>query len=812
MDRKKEKTSPVFGSLVLLIMLISCFNLFADGAGTLEDSLIKLTPEEYAYLKKRTEVRFCALPKNGPTEWIDDEGRHQGIAQSLIHEFEEIIGIPFTLHPEEDQEDSFHAFNERKCDLFPIVEKTTEREKNISFISGPLNIPVVVVTRTDVSPFESLDELRGVKIGVNENTAFVGGLIKKYPGIEFTYMDSTEAGLESVRQKNLYAFVDLLTSLGYVMQKHTILDLKIAARTGLYVRTNVGVQKDDLLLQSVLQKAIVAMDELEQEEIILKWMTVRFEDGMDYRLLFELATVALIIILGFIFWNRKLSSFNQALKQTNEALLETQAELKRSKQEADLAKEEAERANMAKSEFIANMSHEIRTPLNAVIGFSELLEKTDMSSRQHSYLQSIIKGGKSLLALINDILDLSKIEAGKMSIVEEPVALKQLLFDIEQIFAFKVREKSLNFSVEFSQGIPEYLGLDEVRLRQVLFNLVGNALKFTREGGITLCVETEPLNSLQDTFKLSIAIRDTGVGIPMDQQEKIFGSFEQKTGQDQREYGGTGLGLAISRKLVKLMGGEITLQSEPGSGSTFTIVLHKVNIAEGVEENVENVTREDEWIQFENACILVADDVESNRDLVCNILEQHGLRTIEAVDGEEAVKSYERESPDLILMDVRMPGLNGIDAAHQIYTRSGEKKPPVIALTASLQGMENLEIFEQVLEKPIVPNVLIEELRHHLSYSVQAKESVHPGSALSSIEMDEEARSLLTTDILALGEKARQSGLFGDAKVFAETLKSLGNTHQNSSIIVYADALSEAVECFDVKRLKQLLHQIERAV
>jgi len=259
-------------------------------------------------------------------------------------------------------------------------------------------------------------------------------------------------------------------------------------------------------------------------------------------------------------------------------------ESKRLQEELKKSREEAIKANMAKSEFLANMSHEIRTPLNAVIGFTELLETMVQDGKQINYLQSIKSGGKNLLMLINDILDLSKIEAGKLEFKYEAVNPYFLIDEIKQIFSIKIAEKDIAFIVEVKDDIPASLILDEVRLRQVIFNLIGNALKFTETGYVKFSVRK--LISANDTSKvdLIVDVEDTGIGIPQPQQKSIFDAFQQQSGQSTRKYGGTGLGLSISKRLVEMMGGEISLRSEVGKGSVFSFVLSNVSIGATLDD------------------------------------------------------------------------------------------------------------------------------------------------------------------------------------------------------------------------------------
>ena len=266
-----------------------------------------------------------------------------------------------------------------------------------------------------------------------------------------------------------------------------------------------------------------------------------------------------------------------------------------------LAKEKADSANRAKSEFLANMSHEIRTPMNAVIGFSDILASKITDKQHKKYLNSIQTAGKSLLTLINDILDLSKIEAGRLDIQYEPVNPQIIFTELQQIFSLKMAEKNLEFIVDIDKSLPSALFLDETRLRQVLLNLIGNAVKFTDSGYIKLCAKKMYVDDVHSKIDLILAVEDSGIGVLADQQKLIFESFRQQDGQSNRKYGGTGLGLAITKRLVKMMNGNIYVESSSGKGSRFEITLHEVEVAVSLPVVSQNISFESNDITFAKA-------------------------------------------------------------------------------------------------------------------------------------------------------------------------------------------------------------------
>ncbi|MDM8569637.1 PAS domain S-box protein, partial [Thiotrichales bacterium HSG1] len=398
----------------------------------------------------------------------------------------------------------------------------------------------------------------------------------------------------------------------------------------------------------------------------------------------------------------------------------------RKRMEAQLiaAKEAADAANRAKSEFLANMSHEIRTPMNAVIGFSDILASQITDKKHKSYLNSIQTGGKSLLTLINDILDLSKIEAGQLDIQYEPVNPQQIFTELQQIFDLKIAEKNLKLIMEIDENLPQALYLDETRLRQVLLNLIGNAIKFTDNGYIKLCANKIYTEDEHSKIDLVMAVEDSGIGVPAEQQALIFESFKQQEGQSTRKYGGTGLGLAITKRLVEMMNGHIFVESSPGKGSRFEIILHEVKIAATQSNTVQDNTFDPNQITFEKTCVLVVDDIESNRDLIKEYLSQVNLEVICAENGQQALLFVEEYHPALILMDIRMPEMDGYEATKYLKGNPNTSDIPIIALTASVALDEKYKIeahgFNGFLAKPVNISALLSEISHYLKHTKKA--------------------------------------------------------------------------------------------
>lgn len=377
-------------------------------------------------------------------------------------------------------------------------------------------------------------------------------------------------------------------------------------------------------------------------------------------------------------------------EQTEVKLLETNHYLKTATEKAKEMAAHAEQANRSKSVFLANMSHEIRTPLNAIIGFSQLLNRDrQLSESQKEYLTSIIRAGEHLLALINDILELSKVEAGRIELNPTNVDLHSLFEDIRMIFKERSESKHLQLICETSDDLPHYVMVDEGKLRQILVNLIGNAIKFTDVGGVAVRVRTDSSNC--SGTRLYVEVQDSGSGIPENEFDKLFKHFEQ-TSSGIKKGSGTGLGLALSRELARLMGGDISVSSEVGKGSVFAF---SVKLEEGKEEAVETTSYN--RVQCiangdKEYRILVVDDKAENLHVAVNLLKMVGFKTNEAVNGMDAIEKFEAWHPHIILMDMRMPVMDGYEAILRIKSTEMGKQIPIIALTASAFGEEQKKI------------------------------------------------------------------------------------------------------------------------
>lgn len=659
---------------------------------------------------------------------------------------------------------------------------------------------------------------------------FIGGIVMANVAIAYRFFKGT------IYFRIIAALAIVIFSALYIQQHLGRIEMHFHVFIGLAILT---IYKDSVPLLTAAAAVIVhhfLFNYLQFSHYLFfgdPIMIFSYGCGIEYVFLHGVMVVAETIVLYFIIRNlrrqfvsmitlqKETSSANEELTSINERLDEIVQE--RTAQiahaldeqkvltaELEHAKVEAESANRLKSEFLANMSHEIRTPLNAVIGFSDLLENEMENPKHRGYLEAIKNGGKNLLLLINDILDLSKIEAGQMKLEYHPVALDVFVRDIISMFAQMAEKKGIKLLSEIATDVPNYLIIDEIHVRQILFNLISNALKFTQSGQVAVRMEKGSAQENGD-ITLLCTVRDTGIGIPLKDQGKIFESFIQQEGQDTRQYGGTGLGLAICRKLAYLMGGDLRVESIPNEGSTFTLVIENIEVSQPVFVAEEILAQED--ILFEPATVLVVDDIQENRFLMIETLKAYPFTLIEAQNGQIAVDKVAEGGIDLVLMDIRMPVMNGFEALQVIRTDLGLEKLPVIAVTASVMK-HDLHIlegqFNGVLEKPLNRSALINTLKKYLPFTLAKTTPVATQSTIDDTQSADLAT--LFERLVPQSQELLKQGDMMAIGTFADSVIESAKIYRFTPLIEWGERLRIGADGFEINQVESQLRTFSTAI
>ena len=512
-----------------------------------------------------------------------------------------------------------------------------------------------------------------------------------------------------------------------LQKAHVQLELMTAAVPGVvyqFMYTSVGEWQFVYVSDGLKDLYEIEPDEALQDHNIVTGCIVP-EDRVSHRESVENASRKLSLWVhehriltpgGRLKWVR-----GQAVPQRNEdgsvlwnGLLIDVTDRKRMEEELRQAKTDADSANRAKSDFLANMSHELRNPMNGVLGMTQLLEITELNEDQREFVTALKLSGRNLLSLINDILDLAKIDAGKIIIEPAELSLLHCINDVVLMQKSVIFGKRLTLGVDVSEDIPQFMVGDQLRIKQILHNLIGNAAKFTSQGGIT--VSAQLLEQQDASLFVQIAVRDTGIGISAEALDKIFKPFEQENGTTSRTYGGTGLGLAISRHLAELMGGCIAVESTPGTGSCFKVTLPFSVFKEGIATQEISQNAAVNW-EGPPLRILLVDDDQVNITFGVSLLRKLGHEVIAAAHGRECFAHLEQGPFDLVLMDINMPEMNGEEALREIRRKEQEtqRHQRVIALTAySLRGdREHFLVagFDGYVAKPMAGSDLIREMK-----------------------------------------------------------------------------------------------------
>lgn len=466
--------------------------------------------------------------------------------------------------------------------------------------------------------------------------------------------------------------------------------------------------------------------------------------------------------------------------------------------------QEAEESNKLKSIFLANMSHEIRTPLNSIIGFSEILNELIKNDVQKGYLSSIISSGKSLLSIINGILDISKIESGKINLDKEPVNIKNIINELIPIFESECHKKGIEFITENNFELNAYISIDEEKIKQVLINLISNAIKFTEEGYIK--VTTNLFVNNNNHVDCIIKVEDSGIGIEDSQKDKIFEIFSQADQQDNKKFGGTGLGLTISKRIVELHGGSIHVKSTKNKGSIFTVNLSDLTYIEFFNEEKIKNNQETIKVQFNNEKVLIIDDVKENFEVTGGLLDLYGLQSFYASNGKEGIEKAKDIKPKFIFCDIKMPDMSGYDVAKEIKNHVELEDTKIIAFTAVTLDETKTNLFDNCLFKPVNSKNIISVLEKYSNPLKNIKQNNKENDAFFITDDNEHKKAIkekVEKQLIPKYSNLIKRISLKEARIFLDELDEIFYNLSDESVRNYQKTLRISVESFDINGIRK---------
>ena len=528
------------------------------------DYKLVLNEQEKKWLQEHPVIRTASDPDWAPIEYFDKSGKPQGISSDYFKKLEQLLGIKFERIKNKNWQQLVKAFKKSEVDIFSSINSTPERARYIDFTDSYTHFPIAIFggpMTPYIGDLKSLDKLKGMKVGVVKNYVYEEIVKDHYPDIPLVSANNVKQALEMLSRGETDVYIGNILVTGYYIGQLGYSRLKVVGKTPFEYAQSIGVRKDWPVFRSILNKALKSIPEADKAAIYNRWISVRYEYEFDYALLWKVLLIVFVIFIAFAFWNHK-------LKLLNNQLVVARNEEERARILVEEANTQLKSMDKLKSMFIASMSHELRTPLNSIIGFSGLLLQGvsgELNDKQKDSMQRINRAGNHLLSLISDIIDISKIEAGRVDSFPEKVLLKELIDEAIESVRPLADAKNMQIIVE-ADTFPE-ITADRKRLLQCLLNYLSNAIKYSERGVVTVAVVLKP-----ETVEISVS--DTGIGISEEDMPRLFEAFERMDSHLRVQAGGTGLGLYLTKKIVEeILHGKVSVKSQLNKGSCFSLEI-----------------------------------------------------------------------------------------------------------------------------------------------------------------------------------------------------------------------------------------------